>query len=355
MRRAVLCAVLVAFIVGPLSVADANADTATFLPLILCERTPAPTRTPTPTRTNTPSPTPTNTLVPKVRVLSSNAFVPYGGSSSLYIAGEVRNDTATNVEFVKIHATLRNSAGSVVDSDYCYSFIDILTPGMTSPFLVLMWDVPEWASYELAVTWSTTDEEPYPLELLNMLSSNAFVPYEGSSSLYVVGEVRNDAGTNVRFVRILVTLRNFSGSVVDCDYSYASIDILTPGMTSPFLVLMSDRPGWASYDLVATCSTTSDVPYSLELLNSTSYWDSWDDYHVAGEIKNQYADKRTYIQAFVTLYDASGEVIGVDYTYTNPYDLDPGQTASFDCDVCFWKGKPDRDKVKSHLLQVYDD
>lgn len=288
-------------------------------------------------------------------MLSSNAFVPYEGSSSLYIAGEVRNDTGANVEFVKIHATLRNSSGSVVDSDYSYSFIDILTPGMTSPFRVLMSDVPEWASYELAVTWRTTDEEPNPPHLLNVLSSNAFVPYEGSGSLYVVGEVRNDAGTNIRFVKIIVTLRNSSGSVVDCDYSYASIDILTPGMTSPFRVLMSDRPEWASYDLAATWSMTNDKPYPLGLLNSTSHWDTSNAYHVAGEIRNQYGEERTFIKAFVTLYDAAGEVIGVDYTYTNPYDLDPGQTASFDCDVYSWKGKPDRDKVESHLLQVYDD
>jgi hypothetical protein len=196
---------------------------------------------------------------------------------------------------------------------------------------------------------------PVPSPVVRVLSSNAFVPYSGSSSWYIIGEVRNDTGSNVDFVQISATLRDGSGNVVDSDYTYSMIDTLSPGMTSPFRVIFSDPPGWVSYDFQVTWDTTSRQPYALDILNSTSYFDSSDAYHVVGEIRNQYAEQRTFVKAFVTMYDAQGKVIGVDYTYTNPDTLNPGQTASFDTDVYFWKYKPDRGKVASHRLQVYDD
>jgi hypothetical protein len=91
------------------------------------------------------------------------------------------------------------------------------------------------------------------------------------------------------------------------------------------------------------------------LLNSTWYFDSYDAFHVVGEIRNQYGEQRTFVKAFVTMYDINGKVIGADYTYANPDALNPGQTASFDTDVYFWRFKPDRSKVASHRLQVFDD
>ncbi len=46
-----------------------------------------------------------------VVILSSNAFVPYSGSTSLYVVGEVKNTSASNVRFVKINAVLRDNSG----------------------------------------------------------------------------------------------------------------------------------------------------------------------------------------------------------------------------------------------------
>lgn len=200
---------------------------------------------------------------------------------------------------------------------------------------------------------------PTPMPTLSpgviVLSSNTLIPYSGSTSLYLVGEVLNNTPSNVRFVRINATLRDSAGNVVDSSSSYATIDNLTPGMKSPFLVLFSDSPAWTSYDLTVTWDTTTVAPYVLELLNTQAYFDRYDGYHVVGEIRNQYSEPRNFVQAVVTLYDFEGKVIGVDYTFTNPYDLNPGQTASFDVEVYFWKYKPDRSKVAGHMLQIVDD
>lgn len=186
-------------------------------------------------------------------------------------------------------------------------------------------------------------------------SSNIFVPYDASSNWYLVGEVRNNTDSNVRFVRINATLRDSAGNVVDSDYSYSMIDVLTPQMESPFRIIFTDPPEWSTYELNVTWDETSEQPYPLQILNHTTYFDSYDAYHAAGEIQNQYDENRDFVAAYLTLYDASGEVIGAEYTYTNPDELTPGQTASFDAEVYFWKGKPDRSLVQDYRLQVYDD
>lgn len=187
------------------------------------------------------------------------------------------------------------------------------------------------------------------------MSSNAFEPYEGSGNIYIAGEVLNNTGSNVRFVQISGTLRDVNGSVVDSTYTYADISVVTPNNKSPFLMIFSDPPAWATYELTVSWDTTSELPYPLQILNSTSYFDSSDAFHVVGEITNQYSEERTFIEAYVTIYDSNGNVIGVGSSYTNPYDLTPGETASFDTDIYFWKGKPDQNQVASFSLQVIDD
>jgi hypothetical protein len=206
----------------------------------------------------------------------------------------------------------------------------------------------EWSNRRSVVV------DPLPQGVL-ILSSNAFVPYEGSSSLYIVGEVLNNTGSNAEFVEISATLRDGSGDVVDSDFTYSMIDRLSRDMKSPFLIIFLDPPNWSSYELTVDWDTTRSGPYHLDILNTNSYFDTYDEYHVVGEIRNGTSGTRTFVKAFVTMYDPSGDVIGADYTYTNPDELDPGETASFDAGVYFWKGKPNRSRVAHHRLQVLDD
>jgi len=188
-----------------------------------------------------------------------------------------------------------------------------------------------------------------------VLSSTAFEPYSGSAYLYVVGEILNNTASNVEYTKIKVTLRDPSGNVVATDYSYSMIDTLSPETTSPFLVMFYDAPEWSTYECSVTWDTTTQEPYPMEVLNSASRFDSGDAYHVVGELRNQHAEERTYVKVLITLYDATGAVIGADYSYTEPHTLAPGETVSFDESVYFWAGKPDRSKVAGHLLQAFGD
>lgn len=119
---------------------------------------------------------------------------------------------------------------------------------------------------------------------------------------------------------------------------YIMIDILVPGQKAPFDILLDDPPGWVSYEFVVTWSVTSEWPPSLLIKNVTSHYDSWGDFHVLGEIENISGATVDFVKAVVTLYDSSGGVAFADYSYANPYTLNPGMAGSFD--VEFWCDLP---------------
>jgi hypothetical protein len=189
-----------------------------------------------------------------------------------------------------------------------------------------------------------------------VLSHTGFVPYSGSTSYYVIGEVLNNTGGTVEFVKVSVALRNDQGNVVDSDYSYSMITSLSPDMKSPFQVIFIDPPtNYSHYTLTVTWSDGGEGPAVLEVLNQTSRFDSLDAFRVSGEVRNQTEHQATFVQAVVTMYGHTGNVIGVDYSFTDPYDLAPGGTATFDVGVYSWVGKPDTSHYASYALQVVDD
>jgi len=72
------------------------------------------------------------------------------------------------------------------------------------------------------------------------------------------------------------------------------------------------------------------------------------DIHFLGEIKNQGDGKALFVKINFTMKNASGDVIGTDFTYVNSTDLNPSQTSSFECyttvarsDVADWSSEID--------------
>ncbi len=55
-------------------------------------------------------------------------------------------------------------------------------------------------------------------------------------------------------------------------------------------------------------------------------------YHIVGEVQNNGTQTAKFVQVSATLYDSNNKVIGTDFSFTNPSDIDPGQKASFEFD-----------------------
>lgn len=194
---------------------------------------------------------------------------------------------------------------------------------------------------------------PTPSNKVVVVSSNAFVPYEGARSLYIVGEVRNETKSIAQLVKITAYLRDSSGQLVRGASAYSYISTLSPDMVSPFLITFSTPPAWSTYELIVTWDTTDRAPKALEIYNTESYFDSSDAFHVRGFVRNQYSELRMLVRIYLTMYDENDQVIGVDSVYTSPTFLKPGQEVLFDIDARYWKYKPDRDKVARYSVQAY--
>ncbi len=196
---------------------------------------------PPPAPTPTPAPAPANT----VTLLSHSSYTSSTGS--YWIVGEVRNDTASNVQYAKVVASYYDASNNLIATDSGYSAIDILTPGQRSPFDILLLDPPAGIDhYSLQVTWDTTNRQPLHTFTLSSISDR---PASIDDWRYITGQVRNDTGKTVQYVEIIATLYNNDGVVVQTDFTFAELDELAPGQTSPFELLVSGWHGAARYEL----------------------------------------------------------------------------------------------------------
>lgn len=174
-----------------------------------------------------PSPTPSPAPA-AVRILSSSSFTVSGTG---HIVGEVQNDTGQNVAFVKVVASVYDSGGTLVGTESTYTDLDILTPGQRSPFEIIILNISAAAtSYQLSGQWRVTTDQP--LRGLTILSHREQVDRAGYH--HIIGEVRNDTGQPVEFVKIVGAFYDGSGKVVATESTYTELDRLEPGQTSPF-------------------------------------------------------------------------------------------------------------------------
>ena len=75
---------------------------------------------------------------------------------------------------------------------------------------------------------------------------------------------------------------------------------------------------------------TQALPASLKLSVDNSQLHDIGAYHIVGEVTNQGSQKATFVKVSTAFYNSSNAVVAADFTYTDPKDLEPGQTAPFE-------------------------
>jgi hypothetical protein len=71
-------------------------------------------------------------------------------------------------------------------------------------------------------------------------------------------------------------------------------------------------------------------PNGLQILSHNSFTDSIGTMHVVGEVQNNSPTTATYVEVTGTFYDSNNQVVGTEFTYTNPSDIAGGDKAPFD-------------------------
>lgn len=149
--------------------------------------------------------------------------------------------------------------------------------------------------------------------------------------LHVVGEVQNNTTHNLRFVQIYVNVYNSNGQLLDTGFTFTTLDNLPAGEKTCFHFLTPEPAGWAYYEFEPVSYWTDGDPLpNLTTSNlSSSYNATFGWYEILGQVTNNQGVEVRWVQPVGTLYNASGDVVGCEFTFTNVTDLDPGQTSSF--------------------------
>jgi hypothetical protein len=168
--------------------------------------------------------------------------------------------------------------------------------------------------------------------------------------LHIVGEVQNSTANHLRFVKITANIFNSSGQLLDTDYTYIHLDNLPADDKTCFHIILEEPAGWSYYEFEPPSYWTDGEPLpNLTVLNdSGSYNSTFGWYKIIGQVRNDHGSRVEYVSPVGTVYNASGTVVGCDYTYVSATHLDPGQTSSFEMN---FTGRDYADVV-SYRLQV---
>ena len=170
--------------------------------------------------------------------------------------------------------------------------------------------------------------------------SHALTP-DATGAPRIVGEVRNDAGTNLRDVKVTVRLYDVGDRLLTGQSGYALIDIVKPGERSPFAIVLPNPPrSLARYTVHSEGSTTLEQPVAGLTVLASSDWQvgSGDGRLVFGEARNDSGGGLSSLQLVATFYDADGRVVAVEPGYFIRSFLAPAQTSPFEVSVRRWNG-----------------
>ncbi len=150
---------------------------------------------------------------------------------------------------------------------------------------------------------------------------------------HIVGEVVNSGDVWLQFIKITGTLRNANGQIVDVTTTYAYATYLPPNGKSPFDLLESDTAKSSTittYTLADDYEQASSTPgNTLVIEDATRSTDSLGEMNILGQIRNKGQATSNFTKVYATYYDHAGRVIYVDFAYTSPSDIPPGQAYSF--------------------------
>jgi hypothetical protein len=151
-------------------------------------------------------------------------------------------------------------------------------------------------------------------------------------SYHIVGEVLNSGDTWLRFVKVTATMKDTNGQVVDVDFTYAWVERLPPNERAPFDVFEIDTTKSAritSYSLALEFDAADPAEVLLQIQGQSTSTNILGHFEVVGEVKNNGPETSPFTKVVGTFYDATGKVVYVDFTYTDPADIPPGQTYGF--------------------------
>jgi LysM repeat protein len=165
-------------------------------------------------------------------------------------------------------------------------------------------------------------------------------------SLWALGEIANTTAVTLTNVQVQVLLFDQNGQPAAKTDAFAEADLLPPQASSPFGILFTTPPDWASYQVAIIrgqeAGALADAYVSVEVTDVDG-GPLGSQFEVSGTVTNvstgQVAES---IDIIVTTYDAQGAVTGFrQHTVRLDAGLAPGAEIPFSLSLAAHGGTPD--------------
>lgn len=153
----------------------------------------------------------------------------------------------------------------------------------------------------------------------------------GGSYYQLLGEVVNNSGGEVSFVKILATFCDSADRPVASEWTYSLMQTLGPGEAAPFDILTEDPARKIDhYKLQLDFDLDGYGRAPIEVLNFRGSYSSWGTfYDIVGEVRNNQKFAIEHPEIIATCYNAKGKVVGANSTFADINVLQPGQSSVF--------------------------
>jgi LysM repeat protein len=152
-------------------------------------------------------------------------------------------------------------------------------------------------------------------------------------SLWGLGEVANTTNVTLANVQVKVMLFDAAGDPVAEDDTFVVADLVPPGESSPFGLLFTTAPDWASYQMTVVRADGAGgladayVPMSVIEVDGGP---AESQFRVSGTVKHVGTVTAKSVDVIVTTYNAQGAVTGFrQETVIFEEGLTPGATRTF--------------------------
>lgn len=179
----------------------------------------------------------------KIELVSYNSYLRY---DYFNVVGEIVNNGSAPAEYIKIIVTFYDKDKKMVDTSFTYSDVEVLNPGSKSPFNVSIED-KDIDSIELQVQWENASYPNNRENEIEILEHSSYVEYDYFN---IVGKVKNTSDSEQEFIKIIASIYDKDGNILDTTFTYTDIERIKPEETSPFKMSVENMKEFNNYSLV---------------------------------------------------------------------------------------------------------
>jgi len=149
--------------------------------------------------------------------------------------------------------------------------------------------------------------------------------------MHIVGEIKNDSKSPVNKIKIIATLIDGNGKVLDKIDGKVMSNIIMPGMKGSFDIITNEKKieDVLGYDLGFEYKLAAPKNQVIEIVSSEMKRDQFNNLIISGTIENNGDITANMINVVATLYDRDGKVLTVSKIQTQPDFLRAGEESHF--------------------------